>query len=67
MIRLAWMNNQWYGLTIAKGEDLEDNEQAAQEIQMFVDEGTPVLLVDELDAVKPLGFDPDEVTMCDDE
>lgn len=53
------MSNKWYGLKI----DITDEEEI-QNIKQFVEEGTPVIIAEDLDALESLyDLDKDEVEM----
>ncbi len=59
MIRVIKMSNKWYGLKI----DITDEEEI-QNIKQFVEEGTPVIIAEDLDALESLyDLDKDEVEM----
>ena len=49
MIRVIKMSNKWYGLKI----DITDEEEI-QNIKQFVEEGTPVIIAEDLDALESL-------------
>lgn len=59
MIRIVKMTGKCYGVKI------DGVEQAADEIEMFVDEGTPVLIIGDLDEAYMFDIDPDEVIMVE--
>lgn len=57
MIRITYMSGKYYGVKIhSLMSDLEN-------INVFVDEGTPVILVDDLESLEDSGIDPDDVEM----
>ena len=59
MIRVIKMSNKWYGLKI----DITDEEEI-QNIKQFVEEGTPVIIAEDLGALESLyDLDKDEVEM----
>ncbi len=68
MLRLIKMTGKWYAVAI--DADL-DRDSELEDIRTFVEEGTPVLLVNELEDAKDLlyadGFDVDDVILADDE
>jgi len=58
MIRVIKMSGKWYGINVdITDEDEQDN------IKQFVGEGTPVILVRELDDLNDLDIEPGEVEM----
>jgi len=58
MIRIVRMSGKYYGFRIGK-ELISD----VSNIQVFVYEGTPVILVDVLDDLKTFGINPADVEM----
>lgn len=60
MFRLIKMSGKWYALKIYNLEDDADN------IRQFVDEGTMVLLTDDVEcAADELGIDLDEIELVE--
>lgn len=64
MYRITVMSGSYYAVKI---DDLGSvapvgYQSEYEEIQTFVDEGTPVILIDDLNDLDDLGIDPDEVT-----
>jgi hypothetical protein len=57
MIRITFMSGKYYGIKIRSIQSDSEN------INTFVDEGTPVILVDELESLDGSGIDPDDVEM----
>lgn len=58
MIRVQQASGQWYGCNV----DITD-EGEHENIDQFTSEGTPIILVKDLDDLKSLNIDPTEVTM----
>lgn len=58
MIRITKMSEKYYGVKvrITSDEELEN-------IEIFTSEGTPVILVNDLEDLSELGISPDEVIM----
>ena len=54
------MSNQLYAVKLTMEPDEE-----IKEIQTFVSEGTPVIIVNELDDLHDLGFDPRDVLIVE--
>ena len=61
MIRIVKMSGKYYGTEIKFGFFNSDDE--IEQIEEFVNEGTPVILVNELQDLESLGIDPDDVQM----
>ena len=62
MYYLVYMSGTWYS------QSIERLEEAAENITIHVDEGNPVLLVDELGgAADMLNISVDEIVTCDGE
>lgn len=60
MYRIIKLSNKWYGLEI---DDIEDD---LENLQIFSDEGTPILIVDEVKtACEVLAIDIDDITIAD--
>lgn len=51
---------KYYGIELS-----EDLEKEMEEIQTFVNEGTPVIIVNDLDDLDSLGIYPDEIEMIE--
>jgi hypothetical protein len=58
MIRITFMSGRYYGKKISSL-----NYKELEDINIFVNEGTPVILVDELESLENSGIDPDDVEM----
>jgi len=58
MIRITRMSGHYYG----KRVDLTDRDDR-EDINIFTDEGTPCILVNELEDLENLGIDASEVEM----
>ena len=63
MIRVIKMSGTFYGVEISDDDDDAVKEMA--QINIFAQEGTPVIIVGELDVLEELGIDPDSVVMVD--
>lgn len=63
MIRVVKMSGTLYGVEIS-GDDDDSVKEMAQ-INTFSQEGTPVIIVGELDDLEELGIDSDSVVMVD--
>ena len=59
MIRVTKMSGKWYGIKIFSLMKDHDN------IMQFIREGTPVVIVDNLEDVEELGINPAEVEMVE--
>lgn len=59
MIRITKMTNTYYGKSI----DLDD-EDDINDLSTFVREGTPCIIVEDLEDLDNLDIDSDEVVMC---
>ena len=61
MIRLVEMSGNWYGVRV----DVDRLEEDLENIAVLVEEGNPVIIVDELETAEAkLGIDPDDVTFA---
>jgi hypothetical protein len=58
MIRITKMSGKIYGKRISSIEDDAEN------IEIFANEGTPVIIVNSLDDLEVFDIDPSDVTMC---
>ena len=61
MIMVLKMSGKYYATEVALCGSGRDK------IEAFLDEGTPVILVDSLDSLEDLGINPDEVIMVEPE
>lgn len=60
MIRIVKLSGKFYGIELPK-----DPEEAYEEIKGFVNEGTPVIISDDLSDLYTLYIDESEVTMVE--
>lgn len=61
MFRFAFMSGKFIGKEIdSVGDDLED-------MTILTEEGTPILLVDDMDSLEQLGITPDDVELVEPE
>lgn len=58
MLRVMKMSGKWYGIN----SDLTDDDEI-KNIEVFVSEGTPIILVNDLSDLEDLGIDASEVEM----
>ncbi len=58
MIRVIKQSGRYYGLTV----DI-DSEEEQENIELFTSEGTPVILVNDIEDLEEIDIDPNEVEM----
>lgn len=58
MIRVLKMSNKFYGIEMS-----DDIEFEMEEIETFITEGNPIIIVNELEDLYIFGIEEDEVTM----
>jgi hypothetical protein len=61
MLRVVRMSGKYYGFDMSDESDREKMKQ----IEGFLDEGTPVILVNDLSDLESLDIDPTEVKMVE--
>jgi len=61
MLRVVRMSGKYYGFDMSDESDREKMKQ----IEGFIDEGTPVILVNDLSDLESLDIDPTEVKMVE--
>ena len=59
MIRICKMSGKLYGYDMRN----KDNDEVVEDIEGFVNEGTPVIVVNDLDDLEAFDIDPSEVKM----
>jgi len=63
MYRLVKMSDKWYGVEVSDLYSLTDDE--LEDISIFVGEGTPVMLVDDLSDLENIGLSADDIEVVE--
>ena len=66
MYRITKMSGQYYARKICTVFDLKEDEDECENIQTFAEEGSPVIIVDEVEAFVDM-FEKEGVTVDEDD
>jgi collagenase-like PrtC family protease len=65
MYRITIMSGKFYAVKIDLSNTEKQTKREIEEIETFTSEGTPIILVNELEDLEELGIDVDDVLMVE--